>query len=202
MHSKIIKFMIKGTKQVVLLLIIILLAVPVLHIFIKATSPATSHTDRLLKKNSARRQRSEHEVNLFPSHEKPRHVQLKDLFKISCKLPGNKKFNLPFVLMHKHKAMRQIRPAYNTADRIFPKTYGNLNQYTPDFAKDMRVRQGSNTSELSVLFASNKIAMVKIGEKEYYVHSRMNIKGNYIISISIYGLSYSRNGKIKHLSVN
>lgn len=146
--------------------------------------------------------------SLPPIQETPASFPLKDLFKLPCNRTNNK-FNLPFVSTQKNKTIQEdsyVNTAYNPMSKNFPKTYGKSSENMPNFINNIKFKRFSKEKppNLSVLFITNKIALVKIGGKKYYVRSGMDVKGNYILSISLSSLSYSHNGKIKikHLSVN
>lgn len=134
---------------------------------------------------------------------------LNNLFKLPYNLSDDSKFNSPFISTQGHKTIQgnsYANPVYNPVSKYFPKTYSKSGEHISNFIKNIKFKGFSEEKppNLSVLFVTNKIALIKIGRKKYYVHSGMDIKGNYILSISLSGLSYSRNGKIKikHLSVN
>ncbi len=216
MDFKIRRFFIKVAKYAISVLIIVSFFILILNIFIKVMSPASTimlnighndETSRLLDKKSIKYSSANKGNKKLNLHKWSKPIRLKDLFKPSCNLSDSKKFNLPFVPVRKYGTMWQnnhVKPAHDSPNGVFSETYNKSGRYVPNFAKGMRRKLGPNASNFSVLFATNKIALVEIDGKKYYVRPGINIKGNYILGVSLYGLRYSYAGKVKtkHLSIN
>ena len=128
--------------------------------------------------------------SLMSGKSKRKTAKLKDIFNLPDK--NDDKFNSPF-----------LTKSINTSKNI---NYVNHGRNLPNFLKNIKFKRFPNkkTFRLSVIFITNKIALIKINGGKYYVHSGENIKGVFILKVNLSGISYSRNGKIKikHLGIS
>lgn len=116
--------------------------------------------------------------------------KLKDIFNLPDK--NDDKFSSPFLIK-----------SVNIPKNI---NYVNPERNLPNFLKNIKFKGFPNkkTFKLSMIFVTNKIALIEINGGKYYVHSGENIKGVFILKVDLSGIIYSRNGKIKikHLGVS
>ncbi|MHB1697085.1 MAG: hypothetical protein ACYCSQ_03130 [bacterium] len=125
---------------------------------------------------------------------KAKNEYLKDIFNLHGK--KYKKFNRPFVsaLKRKNGKINSFSPdLINTGNNA-----GNLS----GFIRKLKFKGFSSNKppSPSLIFTAGKIALIKIGEKKYYVHSGEKLKGMFILKIGLSDISYSRKGKIKNLN--